>query len=181
MKHVKLFEAFVNEKAYRMTSVYGSKGIVGKVMQAFKKEIEKIKYEGDAEATLKEVNKEWEKFLVPATEIILTAVEKATKSMDVVLFVSATLSNEWALDTVNKLNKNIETNASIYITPGETVINVGFMDDANANKYARKLGGMSNSPLNGKGSNDLYGSFDSSVRDNNIEIRDAEYVQIDQK
>ena len=45
MKHIKLFEQFVNEKAYQMTGMYGAKGIVGKVLFAFKKEVEKdVKY-----------------------------------------------------------------------------------------------------------------------------------------
>ena len=41
-----------------MTGIYAAKGLVGKVMQAFKQEIAKVKYEGDSAATLKEVNKD---------------------------------------------------------------------------------------------------------------------------
>ena len=37
MKHVQLFEQFINEKAYQLTGIYGAKGIVGKVAFAFKK------------------------------------------------------------------------------------------------------------------------------------------------
>ena len=38
MKHIKLYEEFVNEKAYQMTGSYGAKGIAGKLLFAFKKE-----------------------------------------------------------------------------------------------------------------------------------------------
>ena len=62
MKHVQLFEQFVNEKVYRLSGIYSSKGLVGKVMQAFKKTIEKVSYEGDQKATLAEVNKAWSSF-----------------------------------------------------------------------------------------------------------------------
>ena len=58
MKPLQTYKQFLNEKAYRMTGIYAAKGIVGKVMQAFKQEIAKVKYEGDSAATLKEVNKE---------------------------------------------------------------------------------------------------------------------------
>lgn len=62
MKSIPTFKQFLNEKAYRMTGIYAAKGLVGKIMQAFKQEIAKVKYEGDTIATLKEVNKEWKKF-----------------------------------------------------------------------------------------------------------------------
>jgi len=179
MKHVKLFEAFVNEKAYRMTGPYSAKGIVGKVLQSFKKQIERVQYNGDADDTLKEVNKEWEKFFESATDIILEEVEKAVKSMDGVLFVSATLTKEWTADVINKLNR--EGSDTLHISPGEIVINVGFMDDVNAQKYSRKLGGMTNAPTESNGSVDLHGSFDMSVGDNNVEIRATEVIQIDSK
>ena len=62
MKHIQLYEQFVNEKAYQMTGIYGAKGIAGKVLFAFKKEIEKIQYSGDAESTLAELNNVWSKW-----------------------------------------------------------------------------------------------------------------------
>ena len=79
MKPLQTYKQFLNEKAYRMTGIYAAKGIVGKVMQAFKQEIAKVKYEGDSAATLKEVNKEWAKFQKTAEKIILDAVEKELK------------------------------------------------------------------------------------------------------
>ena len=189
MKHVKLFEAFVasqklNEKAYRMTGLYTSKGLIGKVMQAFKKEIEKIQYEGDVDGTLKEVNKEWKSFKKDAEKIILDQVEKGAKDMETVLFVTANLSEEWKADEVNGLNSS-DGSGDLYIsyaTWNEMIINVGFMDDANGNKLGRKIDktGMMNSPVASK-EDVIYGEYDRQVGNNNLELRDAEYIQIDAK
>lgn len=88
MKHIQLFEQFIEEKAYRLTGMYTSKGIIGKVMQAFKKEIEKIKYEGDAADTLKDVNDAWKDFHKDGVKIILDEVKKAVKDMEQVVLCS---------------------------------------------------------------------------------------------
>jgi len=179
MKHVKLFEQFTNEKAYRMTGAYSSKGLVGKVMQAFKKTIEKVSYEGDQKATLAEVNKAWSSFKSTAEKIILDAVEKGAKSMDSVLFVTANLDEGFHIDEINKLNR--EGSNELFIGY-ELVINVGFMDDVNGNKLYKKIDktGMMNSPLASK-KDTIHGEYDSSVGNNNLEIRDSEYMSIDSK
>jgi nucleoside diphosphate kinase len=179
MKHVQLFEQFVNEKVYRMTGIYSSKGLVGKVMQAFKQEISKIKYEGDQKATLAEVNKAWAKFQKDAEKIILDAVEKGAKSMDSVLFVTANLGKGFHIDEINKLNS--EGSDELFVGY-ELVINVGFMDDVNGQKLYKKIDktGMMNSPVASK-KDTIYGDYDSSVGNNNLEIRDNEFMSIDAK
>lgn len=178
MKHIKLFEQFVNEKVYRMTGIYSAKGLVGKVMQAFKKEIAGVKYEGDAEATLEEINKEWAKFQKDAEKIILDAVEKGAKSMDSVLFVTANLAEGFHIDEINRLNS--EGSNELFIGY-ELVINVGFMDDVNGRRLYKKIDktGMMNSPI-ANSSDVIYGDL-QPVGDNNLEIRDSEYMSIDQK
>tara|TARA_R110000737_G_scaffold221331_1_gene236816 strand:+ start:482 stop:1018 length:537 start_codon:yes stop_codon:yes gene_type:complete len=178
MKHVQLFEQFVNEKVYRMTGIYSSKGLVGKVMQAFKQEISKIKYEGDQKATLAEVNKAWTKFQKDAEKIILDAVEKGAKSMDSVLFVTANLDKGFHIDEINKLNR--EGSDELFVGY-ELVINVGFMDDVNGSKLYKKIDktGMMNSPIASK-KDTIYGTM-ASVGNNNLEIRDNEFMSIDSK
>ena len=182
MKPLQTYKQFLNEKAYRMTGIYAAKGIVGKVMQAFKQEIAKVKYEGDSAATLKEVNKEWAKFQKTAEKIILDAVEKGAKDMKSVLFITANLVEEWKADEINGLNK-ADGSGPLYISYAkynEMVINVGFPDDVNGNKLYKKIDntGMMNSPL-ANSKDVIYGEYDSQVGNNNLEIRDAEYIQID--
>ena len=179
MKHVQLFEQFINEKVYRMTGIYSSKGLVGKVMQAFKKTIEKVSYEGDQKATLAEVNKAWSSFKSTGEKIILDAVEKGAKSMDSVLFVTANLDEGFHIDEINKLNR--EGSNELFVGY-ELVINVGFMDDVNGSKLYKKIDktGMMNSPIASK-KDTIYGDYDSSVGNNNLEIRDNEFMSIDSK
>lgn len=184
MKTIPTFEQFLNEKAYRLTGIYASKGLIGKVMQAFKQEIAKVKYEGDSAGTLVEVNKEWKKFQKDAEKIILDQVEKGAGDMDSVLFVTANLSEEWKADEINGLN-SADGSGDLYITYsawGETVINVGFMDDFNGKKAARKIDktGMMNPPV-ASSKDVIYGDYDNRVGNNNLEIRDSEYIQIDAK
>ena len=178
MKRVKLFEQFVNEKVYRMTGIYSSKGLVGKVMQAFKKTIEKVSYEGDQKATLAEVNKAWSSFKSTGEKIILDAVEKGAKSMDSVLFVTANLDEGFHIDEINKLNR--EGSNELFVGY-ELVINVGFMDDVNGSKLYKKIDktGMMNSPIASK-KDTIYGTM-ASVGNNNLEIRDNEFMSIDSK
>ena len=179
MKHLQLFEEFLNEKSYRMTGIYAAKGLVGKVMQAFRQEIKTVKYEGINVVTQEEVNKEWAKFEDTAKKIILDQVEKGAGGMDGILFVTANLFNGFAIDEVNGLNN--PDSDTLYLSY-EVVINVGFMDDVNGSKFKRKIDkiGMMNSPLAGK--RDLiYGEYDASVGNNNLEIRDTEVIQIDKK
>jgi hypothetical protein len=56
------------------------------------------------------------------------------------------------------------------------------MDDVNGKKFARKIDktGMMNSPITSK-SELIYGDLDTRVGENNLEIRDSEYIQIDGK
>jgi hypothetical protein len=54
------------------------------------------------------------------------------------------------------------------------------MDDANANKYARKLGGITNPPLKNATAVDIYGTF-YQVGGNNVEIRESEVMMVDAK
>ena len=178
MKHVQLFEQFVNEKVYRMTGIYSSKGLVGKVMQAFKQEISKINYEGDQKATLAEVNKTWSSFKSTGEKIILDVVEKGAKSMDSVLFVTANLDKGFHIDEINKLNS--EDSNQLFVGY-ELVINVGFMDDVNGSKLYKKIDktGMMNSPIASK-KDTIYGTM-ASVGNNNLEIRDNEFMSIDSK
>lgn len=178
MKHIKLFEDFVNEKAYRLSGPYAAKGIIGKVMQAFKKEIERAAYEGDAADTLKEINGAWADFSKDAQKIILAEVKKAVKDMDQVVYVHVQgLNKAWEPDTINRLNRD---GGPLHIAiPGDFVINVGFADDVDAGKYSRKLGGMTN-PAIAIGE-DIYGAFDSEIGYNNVEIRGSEIIQIDEK
>ena len=178
MRHIQLFEEFINEKAYRLTGHYAAKGIVGKIMQSFKKEIEKIKYEGDADKTLKDVNKAWEHFHKEGTKIILDEVKKAVHDMKNVVYVHVDgLQESWEADTVNKINR---ADGPLYITlPSDFVINVGFMDDVDGSKFKNKLGGMMNSAI--KSGEDLYGSFDHEIGENNVEIRAHEVIELDAK
>jgi nucleoside diphosphate kinase len=181
MKHVKLYEQFVAEKVYRLTGIYASKGIIGKVMQAFKKQIEGVKFEGNAEDTLKEINDTWEDFKKDAIKIILADVDKAVKDIEEVFYVHVTGlagTGTWVLDTVNNLNR--EGADTIYIClDKEFVINVGFMDDADASKYSRKLGGSTNTAI--ASGEDIHGTFDAEIGYNNIEIRGNEFMNIDAK
>jgi hypothetical protein len=178
MKHIKLFEEFLNEKVYRLTGPYASKGIIGKVMQAFKKEIERVAFEGNSVETLNEVNKAWEDFHKDAQKIILDEVEKAVRDMDQVVYVNVKgLNSPWELDSVNKLNGE---GKPLHITiPGDFIINVGFMDDVDSSKFKNKLGGMLNTAV--AGDEDIFGRFDAGVGENNVEIRGSEVMQIDQK
>jgi hypothetical protein len=180
MKHIKLYEQFVTEKAYRMTGIYASKGIVGKMMQSFKKEIERVKFEGNAEDTLKEVNDAWEDFKEDATKIILAEVDKAVKDIEEVVYVQVTGlfgTGKWVADTINQLNRE---GGDLYIClDREFVINVGFMDDVDGGKFSRKLGGMQNTAI--ATGEDIHGTFDPAIGHNNVEIRGNEFISIDAK
>ncbi len=185
MKRVPTFEQFLNEKAYRMTGIYAAKGLVGKVMQAFKQEIAKVKYEGDIEGTLEQVNKAWAKFRKDGEKIIMDQIEKGTGGIkETVLFVTANFDEEWKADEINHLNTP-DGSGDLYIAYGESsdfVINVGFFDDFNGKKAVRKIDktGYMNSPL-ASAKDIIYGDFDASVGNNNLEIRDAEFISIDEK
>ena len=129
--------------------------------------------------TQEEVNKEWAKFEDNAKKIILDQVEKGAGGMDGILFVTANLSNGFHIDEINGLNR--EGSNTLYLGY-ELVINVGFMDDVNGSKFKRKIDktGMMNSPI-ASGKDVIYGNYDTAVGNNNLEIRDTEFIQIDGK
>ena len=181
MKRIPTFEQFVNEKAYRLSGFYASKGLIGKVMQTFKKQIERTSFEGDREGTLEDINKEWEKFQKTAQKIVLDQVEKAVKDMDQVLFVTLDPST-WIVDEVNGLNQDGRTDKVYISLASDFVINVGFMDDVDSSKFKRKLDkeAYNNTPL-ADPANAIYGTYDSAVGNNNLEMRDNEIMEIDAK
>jgi len=178
MKHIKLFEDYIAEKVYRLTGIYTSKGLIGKVMQAFKKEIEGIKYIGDADRTLYEVNKAWSAFTKKGEKIIIDEVMKTVKNEEEIVYIHVKgLNGEWEADTVNKLNR---PGGPLYVEiPGDFVINIGFADDADASKYSKRLGGSTNTAI--PSGRDIWGEMDHEVGYNNIEIRDFEIMMIDAK
>ena len=181
MKHIKLYESFIAEKAYQLTGIYGAKGIIGKVLFAFKKEVEKIKYEGDADATLAELNEIWSYWADrDGAEIIEKEVMKVVKDKEAIVYITATLSNsQWIADVVNRLNTPTGTELFVSLQ-SDFVINVGFADDVDASKFDRKLGGMTNTAIK-VNATDIVGTYDSEVGENNIEIRNSVFLSIDAK
>jgi len=170
MKHVKLFEEFINEKAYQLTGMYSSKGIIGKVMFNFKKQIERVKYEGDIEATLIEINNAWQIGATSLGSKITQDIVRKGVNINDVYFITATLgSSSWKLDDINGLNS--DGSDEIFITMGEFIINVGFSVGVDAKKYTKRLGGMTNPPMNM--GDDILGTFDAEIGSNNVEIRSS--------
>jgi hypothetical protein len=173
MKHIQLFEEFVTEKVYQMTGSYGAKGIAGKVLFAFKKEIESVKFEGDVNSTLKDINAAWSNWANKVgAKIIIDEVLKQVKDKKALTYITANLDDVWS-------KESIKGSELIINIPGDFIINVGFADDVDAGKFARKLGGMQNIAVST--SNSIMGSFDEQVGENNIEIRSGLNLTIDQK
>lgn len=180
MKKIPTFEQFLNEKTYRLSGYYSQKGFLGKIFQAFKKEIEKVQYEGDGAGTIEEVNKIWDKFQDDAKKMILDQVKKAVGSMDGVAFVTADFS-KWTIDEVNGLNQDGGTSLYISLFDGDMIINVGFMDDVNASKYKRKFDKESyNNVAMASAEDVIFGEF-YDAGNNNLELRGGEVMQIDAK
>ena len=169
MKHVKLFEDFVNETSLKssisekVSVSYGAKGIIGKVLFAFKKEVEKIKYEGDADATLAELNEIWAGWADrDGAKIIEQEVMKAVKDKEAIAFITATLSPaKWILDEVNKMN--VAGNTKFYVR-----------------LFASKLDGMTNRPMFAS-TVDIVGRGTQRVGSNNVEIRGGLFLVVDAK
>lgn len=180
MKHVKLFEQFLNEKVYQLAGFYNAKGVPGKVLFAFKKGVERIKYDGNVDSTLAEINKVWKKWAdVDGAKIIETEVMKIVKDKEAVAYIIATLSeSEWIADTANGINSP-DGNELFITLDGDFVINVGFNDDVDANKFYRRLGGIQNTAMD-SGSTTVFGAY-SDVGNNNIEIRENMFLSIDAK
>jgi hypothetical protein len=181
MKHIKLFEQFVNEKVYRLTGPYAAKGIVGVLMQAFKKEIERTSHEGDPEATLAEINKVWSKWAPKdGAKIVIDRVLKVVKDEEQLAFITASLNGVW--ESRDDMGGDGTQGLMYFGFPSDFVINIGFMDDADASKYARKLDGMTNTPIFISTRDvEIMGAFDAAVGYNNIEIRSGEVMMIDIK
>lgn len=182
MKHIKLYENFITEKAYQLTGIYGAKGIIGKVLFAFKKEVEQIKYDGDADATLAELNEIWSYWADrDGAKIIEQEVMKVVKDKEAIVYIVATLSEaSWIADVVNRLNTPTGKELFVCLNNADFVINVGFADDVDASKFERKLGGMTNTAIP-VSITTIVGKFDDEVGYNNVEIRDSIYLSIDAK
>ena len=176
----------LNEKTSRMEEQpWKADGIIGEVMLAFVKKIEGIRFDGDAKYTSNLLDKEWDKFSNTAHKIILAEVKKSVKSMDDVLFVSVNITSMgWTPDTINGLNRpygrHKPASDTLSISSGQLVINVGFIDNVDANKYAKRLGGIIAPPYT-YDIVDIYGTFDESAGNNNIKIQDGEMLRIDNR
>jgi hypothetical protein len=181
MKYIKLYEDFVTEKVYRLTGPYAAKGTIGALMQAFKKEIERISHAGDPVATLDEVNKAWAKWAPKdGAKMIIDRVMKVVKNKEEIAFITASLNGQWELRT--DLGGDGTGDVMRFSFPSDFVINVGFMDDADGSRYSRKLDGMLNTPLFSPVKDvEIVGAFDAMVGNNNIEIRGGETMMIDAK
>lgn len=183
MKHVQLFEDFlVTEKVYQLTGQFGAKGIPGKVLFAFKKEIERVKYEGDPKTTLADINKVWSNWADTAgTKIIEQEVLKQVRDKESIVYLVASLGGyEWIADDANRVNSPTRSELLVRF-PMDFTINVGFMDDVDGSKFARKLGGMMNTALTTNIDTAIIGKYDSLVEDNNVEIRASLFLTVDAK
>jgi hypothetical protein len=176
MKYIKLYEDFVTEKAYQLSGSYGAKGIPGKVLFAFKKEVEGVKYESDAKSTLKDINDAWFKFAdKDGAKIIETEVLKQVKDKEAIVYITATLSNYlFEEDSVSGSELRVRI-------PIDFVINIGFADDVDAGKFSRKLNGMQNDAIFSKNDTTVLGGYDPKVGENNVEIRSSMFLTIDAK
>jgi len=166
----------LNEKAYQLTGSYGAKGIPGKVLFAFKKHIEHIKFEGDVKETLTNINESWSKWAdKEGAKIIEQEVMKQVKDKESIVYIIATLSGEEWIEESSRENELITR------IPTDFVINIGFSDDVDSNKFSKKLGGMQNNALINKTATSIVGKYDSEVGENNIEIRSSLVLSIDAK
>lgn len=176
MKNVQTYEEFLNEKAYMFVGMSGTKGIWGKVLFAFKKQIERIQFENEKQ-TLEELNSEWEKFAKKdAIKIIKDEVMKQVKDEESLIGITASLNDIWVMSPDFRTNET--TMKAKY--DHDCVINVTFADDVDGNKFKRKLDGYVNTPLhNSKTEVAILGVSDNSP--NNVEIRTHMYLIIDIK
>lgn len=186
MKNLQSYDEFLNEKAYLLTGEFGAKGIPGKVLFAFKKQIERIRFEKTGQNLLDEINKTWSKWAPKeGAKVIEAEVMKQVKDTEAVRFITATLNVLWKFDTINRINSSdIEKDKKAYITLDTTdfVINIGFSDDVPARKFANRLGGIGNDPIyNPKEFIDIVGEFSDEVGQNNVEIRSSMFILIDEK
>jgi len=176
MKNLQTYEEFLNEKAYMFVGINGTKGIWGKVLFAFKKQIEKIQFENEKQV-IDEINKEWVKFVKKdAQKIIKDEVLKYVKSEESLVGITANLNESWEVDVTRG---NRDDSCVIKYGTLDCVINIMFTDDVDANKFKRNLGGYVNTPLHAK--NDVIILGEMYDTPNNIEIRTRMYLMIDVK
>ena len=183
MKHIKIYEDFlVTEKAYQLTGAFAAKGIAAKVAFAFKKEVERVQYDGNVEATLADINKVWSKWAdTTGAKIIETEVSKQVKDKEAIVYLIATLGGyEWVMDEVNGINSPEKAELLVRF-PGDFIINAGFADDVDGDKFSRKLGGMTNPAITTNIDTAIIGSYDANVGPNNVEMRSALLLTIDAK
>ena len=166
-------------KVYLMTGIYGAKGIPGKVLFAFKKEIEKQNFKGDVNSILSEINNLWSKWsITEGAEIIKSQVIKIVDE-NYIQYITATLNKfKWEPDTINGLNVGKSNELYIKLS-SDFVINIGFNDDIDANKFAKKLSGMVNTAIN-YNQTEVFGYY-QEVGDNNVEIRESMIILIESK
>jgi hypothetical protein len=165
-------------KAYQLTGAYGSKGIAGKVLFEFKKEVEKLNLPLDLNKALNEINTLWNKWSISeGAKIIENEVVKVVKNTSDIEFITATLNQfKWEADTVNNLNNQGIKNKLWIRIPGDFVINVGF-NNVDASNFSKKLGGMKNDPIN-INQTDVLGKY-KNVGRNNVEIRESLFLLLE--
>ena len=174
MKNIQSFEEFLNEKAYQLQYSYGAKGIWGKVLFAFKKQIERIQFENEVQI-LEEVNEEWLKFTKKdAIKIIKDEVLKHVKTEESLIGITANLNDTWVTDAL------VQSDTIRVKYAHDCVINVTFADDVNGNKFKNKLGGYVNTPLH-NANVDVTILGEPANEPNNVEIRSRLYLHIDVK
>jgi len=162
-------------KVYLLTGIYGAKGIPGKLLFAFKKEIEKHNFTNGN--ILININNLWSKWSVSeGIEIIKNEVFKKINK-EYIAYIYATLNKvEWEVDTINKIN--VPNSNKLYIRiPSDFIINIGFYDDINSNKFAKKIGGYNNTAII-YNQTQVFGSYINTGY-NNIEIRDSLFILIE--
>jgi hypothetical protein len=172
------YEVGGNVKAYQLTGAYGSKGIAGKVLFEFKKEVEKLNLPLDLNKALNEINTLWNKWSISeGAKIIENEVVKVVKNTSDIEFITATLNQfKWEADTVNNLNNQGIKNKLWIRIPGDFVINVGF-NNVDASNFSKKLGGMKNDPIN-INQTDVLGKY-KNVGRNNVEIRESLFLLLE--
>jgi hypothetical protein len=165
-------------KVYQLTGIYGSSGIPGKVLFAFKKEVEKLNLPSDLNKALNQINTLWNKWSInEGVKIIEQEVVKTVKNTSEIEFITATLNKvKWEVDTINNLNNQGNKNKLYIRIPSDFVINVGF-NTSDASKFAKRLGGMKNYPINNN-QTDVYGKY-KNVGRNNVEIRDSLFLLLE--
>lgn len=168
-------------KVYQLTGTYGAIGIPGKVLYGFKKEIDKLDLKGTTNDMLNQINTLWNKWSVSdGSKIIENEVIKVVKNNSDIEYITATLNQvKWEADTINRLNSaNVKDRLYVRI-PSDFVINIGFNQAGDASKFYKKLGGITNPPIN-YNQTEFFGNY-KNVGRNNVEIRESLFLLIEIK